>query len=204
MRSSAISGPNQRRIIGVVNRKHAYATPNVAPNRFPLRNSMIPPTSIPSAPVPNATGTKRLAWRLNSSALAIESTITENPNPNTASGTPLATASGGASAAAGAAGGVGSATADTVSSLLSAGQQLFEDVVDVGGVDRVGPPAREMAPDAGDDAQLGVRDVLDRPRLVLGREVEVLLGRDRDQLRLDRVQGLDRVAVEPGRLADVA
>ena len=67
---------------------------NVAPKRLLLRNSISPATSIPSAPVPNATGTNRLALMLKSSALASPSMRTENPNANTPSGTPLAAASG--------------------------------------------------------------------------------------------------------------
>src|SRR5215207_10567357 len=88
--SAAISGANQRSISAVVNRKQAYASPNVAPNRLPLRSSASPPTSIPSAPVPNATGTKRFASSWMISALASDSAMTEKPNAITAIGTPLA------------------------------------------------------------------------------------------------------------------
>src|SRR5215207_2581881 len=200
--SAAISGANQRSISAVVNRKQAYASPNVAPNRLPLRSSASPPTSIPSAPVPNATGTKRFASSWMISALASDSAMTEKPNAITAIGTPLAASwkylggSGGAAVG-------GTSAAVAMSSLPSAREQFFEDVVDVLDVDGVGPAPGEVTPHARDHAQLGVRHVAHRVLLVLGREVQVLLGGQGDRLCRDRIQRLDVVAVEAGCGADV-
>ena len=85
-----MSGANHRSMRAVVNRKHALAVAKVAPIKFPLRNSRSPPTSIPSAPVSNAMGTKIPAWMLMVSALASDSAMTEQPNAMAAIGTPLA------------------------------------------------------------------------------------------------------------------
>ena len=56
-------------------------------------------------------------------------------------------------------------------------QQVGHGRVDERGVDRVRPAAGEVPPYSGDHPQLRVGYVADRPRLVLRREVEVLLGR---------------------------
>ena len=59
--------------------------------------------------------------------------------------------------------------------------------------------ACEMAPDARNNAQLGVRHAFDLPRVVFRREVEVLFGRHHDSARLDGAERALGVAVEPIR-----
>ena len=68
----------------------------------------------------------------------------------------------------------------------------------------VGAAPGEVAPHSRDDPQLGVRHVPDLVLVVLGREVEVLLGRHDDRPRLDRAERLLERAVEARGLADVA
>ena len=65
------------------------------------------------------------------------------------------------------------------------GQEVLEALVDECGVHRVGAAAGEVTPYARDDAQLGVGHALDLPRVVLRREVQVLLGGHHDRAGLD-------------------
>src|SRR5215207_5676025 len=145
---------------------------------------------MPSAPVPNATGTKRLASSLMISAFASDSAMTEKPNAITAIGTPLAASwkylGGSGRAAVG-----GTSAAVAMSSSPSAREQFFEDVVDVLDVHRVGPAPSEVTPHPRDHAQLGVRHVAHGVLLVLRREVQVLLGGQGDRPGLDGLQRLD-------------
>src|ERR1700759_4548153 len=81
--------------------------------------------------------------------------------------------------------GVGNPSGEAAMAANSVSQEVLEALVDEHGVRGVGAAAREMAPYAWNDAQLGVGHAFDLPRVVLRREVEVLLGGHHDRVRPD-------------------
>src|SRR3954468_8402633 len=87
--------------------------------------------------------------------------------------------------------------------VLSAREQVAEPLIDEVDVHLVGAAPGEVAPRSRDDPQLGVRHVPDLELVVLGREVEILLGRHEDRPRLDGAERLLERAVETLGLADV-